>query len=168
MRGFSGSLFVVAKSPFELTDQQLCVESDFSQWSPLKPSLKTAGHHLAQCEQCSHTGFPGPPLKSHIKNVQSTSVTVRTANRPATEEKRWHRQHPTPGKPPRCTAIAKCHDGLPCIRTIWDVMDMTKTFLSDNVCKTLNSTRRATRPSQKRPRASLTAHGERKRFSTLI
>ena len=87
---FPEVFFVVAKSPFELTDQQLCVESDFSQWSPLKPSLKTAGHHLAQCEQCSHTGFPGPPLKSHIKSVQSTSVTVRTANRPATEEKRWH------------------------------------------------------------------------------
>ena len=53
-------------------------------------AFEEAGHHLAQCEQCSHTGFPGPPLKSHIKNVQSTSVTVRTANRPATEEKRWH------------------------------------------------------------------------------
>ena len=52
-------------------------------------AFEEAGHHLAQCEQCSHAGFPGPPLKSHIKNVQSTSVTVRTANRPATEEKRW-------------------------------------------------------------------------------
>ena len=38
----------------------------------------------ANCKLCDHTGFSGSLLRSHIKKKQSTSVSGRTAYRPAT------------------------------------------------------------------------------------